>query len=144
MNVTIGRNGVTNRLCQFRQDVWLAVVGNRVDRVEAQPVKVIFRQPIECIVNEKVTHSAALRAVEVYAVAPRSLVPVGKELGRVAVEVIPFRTEVVVNHVEENHESAFVSALHKLFKIFGPAITRVGSKRIDAVITPVSLAWKVG
>ena len=87
---------------------------------------------------------AAIWAIEVNSVAPRSAMAIGKKLRRVRPQIIPFRAKVVVDHIQQNHESAVMRALNQIFKIFGTAISAIGSEWENAVISPIALAGKVG
>jgi len=51
-------DAVAHGLREFRQDVGVAVVTDRVDRVETQPVKGEFFEPIKRIVNHEIAHRA--------------------------------------------------------------------------------------
>ena len=51
-----------------------------MNRVQSQSVKIIFGKPIQGIVNKEVAHDPAFITIEIYTVAPRSFVTVGKEL----------------------------------------------------------------
>src|ERR1700736_1776013 len=104
VHVAVGRHRTMDRLSYFSEYVWLRIVGDRVHGIEAQPVEVIFVQPVQRIVDGIVANRAAFRTVKVNSVSPRSLVAIGKELGGVGPKVIPFRAEVVINDIQQNHE----------------------------------------
>src|ERR1700686_2348151 len=72
------------------------------------------------------------------------LMPSPQELGSLGPEIISFRAKVVVNNIQQNHESAVMGTLDQLFEIFGSAVSTIGSEGEDAVVTPVALAGKVG
>ena len=69
----------------------------------------------------------------------------GKELWRVYAEVIPFGTEVVVNHIEQHHDSALMGGLHPtLLDLRGVRKDAVGREGNLSVITPISFTGKFG
>src|ERR1700690_2477943 len=103
----------------------------------------IFVQPIECVVDEKLPDCISFRAVEVNALAPGGMMTIGKELWSVTAEVISYRAKVVVDDIQQNHNSPAVGGLNQVFKVLRPAITAVWSVWIDTVITPISPARKV-
>src|ERR1022692_2842614 len=103
----------------------------------------IFVQPVERIVNEEIANRVAFRTVVVDAIAPWSVMAVGKKLRSIGMEIVPLRPKVVVNDIEQNHDAVAVCALNELFQIFRPAVITVGSKRQDSVVTPISSARKV-
>ena len=67
-------------LRQFGQDVGVAVVDDRVHRVEPQPVEIVLLEPIERVLDHEVAHRAARDAVVIDRRAPRRAVPLGKEI----------------------------------------------------------------
>src|SRR5580704_18704858 len=103
----------------------------------------IFGQPIKCVVDEKVADNPAIGTIKVNSIAPRCTVSIGEELRRVGAEIVSFRAKVIVDNIEEDHDSAPVGALHQILEILRPAVTAIGREREDAVIAPIALAWKV-
>ena len=93
--------------------------------------------------DKEIPDGPALSTVEVNAISPRSVVPVGKKLRSITIQVISLWAEVVVDHIQQNHHSAVMGALHQVLEVFGPPITAIGSEWVDAVVTPIALAWKV-
>src|SRR6202158_4543630 len=144
VDVAIRPDGTPDGLGQFCEDVGRGVVDDRVNRVQTQSVEMVFGQPVERVVDEEVPHDLTVEAIEVDAVPPGSRVPIGKELWRVRPEIISFRAKVVVDNIQQNHESGVMATLNQLFEIFGSAVGAIGSEGEDAVVTPVALAGKVG
>ena len=103
-----------DRFGQFGENVGFRVIDDGVHRIQTQSIEMVFVQPVERVVDEEVADRPALWAIEVDPVAPRSTMAIGKELRRVGSEIIPFRAKVVVDHVQENHDSAFVRALNQI------------------------------
>jgi hypothetical protein len=117
--------------------VRLAVVGDGVDRVEPQPVEVVFLQPIERIVEEEVAHHAAAFTIHIDPGAPWCRVAIGKEALGVGVKIVSGWAEVIVDHIEEHHEAQLVRPLDETLEILRAAIGCVRGIRQDAVIAPV-------
>src|SRR6185312_4065154 len=90
------------------EDVRLARVEDGVHRVESEAVEMIFLQPVERVVDEKVAYRAAPRALEVHGRAPGSRVPSGEELRRVQMKEVALGPEVVVDHVEHHCDAVGV------------------------------------
>src|SRR6185312_5025867 len=76
--------------------------------------------------------------------APRRLVSAGEEGRRVNRQIITVGTEMVVDDVEEETETARVTGLDKALQIVGRAVTRIRSIEQNAVIAPVPRAGKIG
>jgi hypothetical protein len=111
VDVAIRLDGTPDSIGQCSEDVGCGVVDDRVNRVQTQSVEMVFGQPVESVVDEEVPHDSAVEAIEVDAVSPGSRVPISEELWRVGPEIISFRAKVVVNNIQQNHESAFMGTL---------------------------------
>src|SRR4051794_34302019 len=122
-------------------DVPWRVVLDRLYRVEPKTIDVVLTDPVESVLHEMPTHLLATNIVVVDAVAPRSLVVVGEVRTKEA-KVIPFRAEMVVNHVEHHGEAALVSRIDELLQTFRAAITCVYGVVRSAVIAPSALTGK--
>ncbi len=134
----------TDVRCECVEEARVRVVGDRVHRVEPQPVEVVFLEPVERVVNEEPAHDLARVVVEVESAAPRRVVAIREELRRVEMQIVSFRAEVVVDDVEQNHEPARVRVLHEALELLGPSVAVLGRKRQHAVIAPVARAGRVG
>src|SRR5260370_39246887 len=97
---------------QVSEDGRRGIVDDRVNRVQAQSVEMVFGQPVERVVDEEVPHDSAVSAIEVDAVSPGSRVPISKELWRVGPEIISFRAKVVVDNIQQDHQSAVIGTLN--------------------------------
>src|SRR5712675_1675260 len=64
---------------EFGQKMGGGIVNDCVNRVQPESVEMIFRQPVEGVVDKKVADGSTLRAVEVDGVAPRRSMPIGKK-----------------------------------------------------------------
>ena len=60
------------------------------------------------------------------------------------IEIIAFRTKVIVNHIEKNHEALIVCRLDQGFQLFRTAVAVAGCKKQGSVIPPVVAARKLG
>src|SRR3954452_14793940 len=110
MNFAIG-DAAPDRLAEFADDVGLALVEDRVDRIEAKPVEVELVEPIESIVYEKITHRPAAGSTKIDRRAPWRLMSVGEEIRRDRRQIIPLGAEVVVDDVEKHSEPARMARL---------------------------------
>src|SRR5215471_16343268 len=102
---------------QFMENVWFRVIEDCVNCVQSQTVEVEFNEPIKGIVYEKIPHGPAIRPREVDCVAPRSVKSTSEELWRISAQVITFRTKMVVDHVQEDHQSFLVCGLNEMLQI---------------------------
>jgi hypothetical protein len=70
-------------------------------------------------------------------------VPIGEGLRRDGVEVGALRPEVVVDHIEHDHQAARVRRLHQGFQVLGAAVGTVRRIGQHAVIAPVPPAREI-
>src|SRR5947209_20628694 len=92
-----------------------AVIRDRVNGIETKTVDVELFEPVKRVVQEEITHGPLF--VEGKAAAPRRLMPLGEERFGESVQVISARAEVIVDNVDENHESERVRAIDQLLQI---------------------------
>src|SRR5215472_4796030 len=127
-----------NLLGKLSDDIGTRVIGDRVNSVQPQAVKVIFLEPVERVMDEEITNNPAVCAVEIDSPAPGRAMAIGKELGRIQAQLVPLGTEVVVNHVEKDHQPFIMRALNKLFQVFRTAIRTVRGVGQNSVIAPIA------
>jgi hypothetical protein len=120
-----------------------AEVEDAVNRVQAKSVDVIFIEPIERVLDEEAPHAIAAWTIEVKGLTPGCVVTVGEVRTKLG-QVIPFRAEVIVDDIEYYSESFAMTGVHQLFESARAAVGRVGRVKIDAVVTPVAAAGKLG
>src|SRR5579864_2764212 len=144
VNLPFGSESFPNSLGELQQNVRLGVVNDGMHGVKTQAVEVIFLQPVKRVVNEKISDHATVGTVKVDRVSPWSAMAIGEKLRRISVQVVSFRTEVVVDHVEKNHQALGVSCLNEMLQVFGAAIRGVWRIRQNTVIAPISSAWEIG
>src|ERR1700691_1453858 len=119
------------------------IIHDRMNRIQAQSVEVIFIQPVECVVDKEVANGAATFSIKVDGIAPWRLVPRSEELWSVEAEVVPFGPEVVVDDIQKHHQAVCMSALNEALKIFRTTVEAVWSERQNAIVPPVALSGKI-
>ena len=70
--------------------------------------------------------------------------PLGKELGRVKVQVVALRAEMVVDHVQEDHQAPGVGGLHQPLEVLGVAVSGGRGERQGTVVAPAAPAGEGG
>ncbi len=106
-------------------------------RVDAQPVAVIVTQPHQGIVDEKTPDEFTALAIKVDSLAPRRIKQPMKIRGEFS-EVVSFRPEMVVNHIQDDAQLALMACVDQLFESFRSAVAVVRRVQIDTVITPTA------
>ncbi len=119
------------------------VVDDGVNGVEAQPVEVVFLQPVERVVNGEGAQERRVSAVVVEAGAPGGLVALGEDRAEER-EVIPLGTEVIVDDVEQHLDPVAVRRVHEQLQVLRPAVGGVGGEGQHAVVAPVAPAGEGG
>ena len=115
-------------------------IGNRVHGIEAQAVDAIVEQPHQGVLIEELADFAA---TEIDGLAPGRLPVVAEERGGVLREVVAVRAEVVVDHVDEDHQAHAVSAVDQMLELLGRAVGRRRGERQHAVVAPVAATGKL-
>ena len=131
-------------LRQFIQEVLWSPVDDGVGGVKAQTIDVVLFQPEQRVLQDKLTGFMAAFAVEVQRRSPCRLVLARENLWEVLRQVVSFGTEVVVHHIEHDHQSALMRGFNKALQIFGSPIGRVRGIQQDRVVAPVTRPRKVG
>src|ERR1043166_10243340 len=114
-----------------------------MDCIEAEPIEMKFLEPIKRIVNKKVPDNSAVLAVKINSIAPRCAMPMSKKLWSIRVEIIPFRAEVVVDHIEQHHQTFTMSRLDQAFQIFRAAVGGIWGIGQNAVVSPIAFAEEI-
>ena len=130
-------------LRELVEDVGAAVVLDRVDGVEPEPVEMEGLDPVFGVLDDESAHRSGIRPVEIDRVAPRRAMAAGEEVRRVGREVIPLGAEMVVDDVEQHGDAAAVRGLDEGLEILRPAVARVGRVSVDAVVAPAPAAGKI-
>src|SRR5580698_5152389 len=85
---------------EFVENVFRALVVDRVDSIETQSVEMKRLDPILSGADDEFTDRSRVLAVEVDRVTPRRLVPLGKKGRRVDRQIVSDRAEMIVDDVE--------------------------------------------
>ncbi len=128
---------------EFRYEIGPRVIHNRMDGIQAQSVEIEFVQPVKRVMHEEVAHHARALAVEVDRRTPWRVVRRIEELRRVRGKIVSLRSEMVVDHVEEDHQAARMRRRHQALEILRCAVGRIRGKQQDAVVSPVAFAGKI-
>ena len=141
MNETSGRRRKpADTMTEFLEDRRLSGLGDGVDRVEPQAVEAIAGKPVQRVLDGKRAHD---RHAIINGRSPRGLSR-SKEVGRIIVQVIPFRTEVIVDDVQKHYEPAHMRGIDQGAQIVRTAIGAVRRIQQDAVIAPIAPSREVG
>src|SRR5262249_58940680 len=70
----------TNTFSHLDKNVRFRFIDDGVNGIQPKSVKVVFRQPVERIVNEEVPNDPAVRPIEIDGFTPRRAMPIGEEL----------------------------------------------------------------
>ena len=142
MDVPVGRRRA-HPLGQLLQQMLRAVVEDGMHRVQPQAVEVELLDPVEGVVDDEFAHRAAVRPVEVDRRAPWRLVAIGEGLRRNRVDIGAFRSEMVVDDVEQHHQPAGVGGFDQRLQVLGPAVGGIRGVGQHAVVAPVPAAGKI-
>ena len=135
-----GGSEVPDDPAEIMQDRGLTGLHDGMNGVEPQAVEAIARQPVQRIAD---CEGASLRSAKVDGVPPRRMR--GREQSRcVAMEIIPFGAEMIVDDVEKDHKSARVRGVDQGPQIVRAAIGAVRRVEQHAVIAPVAPSREVG
>ena len=129
--------------CKFGHEIRPRSVGNGVDRVETQSVEIEFVQPVKRVVNEEITYDARAPPVEIDRRAPWRGMRRIEELRRIRGEIVSFRPEMVVDHVEEDHQPPRMRRRHQALEILRRTVGGIRREQQNPVISPVALAGKI-
>src|SRR5687768_13298801 len=67
-----------------------------------------------------------------------------KKLWGIEMQVIALRSEMIVDDIQQHHQSTMMSALYQTLEIFWSTVNTVWCKQQGAVITPITLTRKIG
>ena len=126
---------LVHRRPQFLQKMECRMVENPVNRIEAQGIDAEFRYPKERIVNKEPPDFVAVRPVKIDGCTPRSVVSVGK-VGPKILEIISFRPEMVVDHIQDNRQARLVTGIDQALERRRSPVRVLHREREDAVVGP--------
>ena len=128
-------------LGNFGDDVPRRIVTNGLHGVQAQTIQMIFREPVDGIIDDEAPHAIASFAVVIDRLTPRSLVARG-EVWPKQTEVIALVAEMVVDHIQNDGKAAAMSLVDEAAERFRPAVAGLHGIEPDAVVAPVAAAGK--
>ncbi len=135
-----GGSEVPNHAAQVIEDRGPSRFGDGMNGVEPKAVETIALEPMKRIADRE---GADLRNAIIDSVSPRCMGG-SEECRRVAVEIITFRTEMIVDDIEKHHELAGMRFVDQHAQIIRPPIRAVRRIEQDTVVAPISPAGKVG
>ena len=89
-------------------------VQDGVNRVQTKGVHVKLIQPVKGILDEEAADLIAVRTVEIEGRTPRGLITFG-EVGGVIAETVSFRSQVIVDHVQDHCETLAMTGVDEPF-----------------------------
>src|SRR5262249_34063684 len=128
---------------ELKQKRLRRVIEDCVHRVDAERIDMAFANPIERVLDKIISHLVAVRAVEVQRRAPWRLVTLGEIAPAEIPKVISFRSEVVVNDVENDGETVLVTSVDQALQAVRAAVRVLRSERLHPVVAPVAAAGKL-
>src|SRR3954452_6408673 len=124
-------------------DVFLRFIVNALGRVEAKAVEMEFFDPITAVADEEFADRPGARAVKINRVAPLGGSFAVDVVVRENTEIIPVRSEVVVNDIEDDREADRVRAVDKKPQVIRRTIQTAGGKKVYAVVTPAEFSGEI-
>jgi len=85
VNLAIRPDGSPDRAGQLGENVRRGVVNDRVNCVQAQPIEMVFSQPVERVMDKEIPHGSAFIAIEVDGATPWCVVALGKKLRSIGI-----------------------------------------------------------
>src|SRR5215203_4593406 len=110
-------------------------------RIEAKAIDVKLAPPVGCVLGEELAHGGFF---EVQAVSPWRLVIRIEITLMIDTKIIAVRSQMVVNHIQNDTETARVRRVHQRTQIVWLSIGASRRIQSDAVVTPVPFSGKVG
>jgi hypothetical protein len=102
-----------HRCRELLEEVTRTLILKRVRGIETEAIEMVLPQPLERVRHEEVAHFCAVRAVEVYTVAPWTVVPVCKVVRAERVRVGAVGAKVVVDDVEKHRQAMLVRGVRQ-------------------------------
>ena len=136
MDEAVAPGPLRRRARKLGEHVLAGSVRYGVDGVEAQAVEVKLLEPVQCVVHDERPRDLGAGPVEVDGISPGCFALATEERRSIAMQVIAFRTEVVVDDVEEDGQASDVTRIHEGLERFPPSVARVGGEGQDPVVAP--------
>src|ERR1700761_3442183 len=110
--------------------------------VKSQSVTVVILEPHQSVVAEEASYLIAATLVQIHRIAPRRLVP-RRQVRTELVRIVSNWAEMVVDHVQDDAQSARVARIHETFKSVRSAIRLVGCEERNTIVSPPALACEL-
>src|SRR6266550_2209467 len=102
-----------------------------MDRIEAQTGEAILDQPVQRVLDKK---TSDLIAAEIDRAAPWCCDVRAKHFGRVQMQIISVGSKMVVDDIQENHQTTIVSSVNQTLQLVRRAVTAFRRKKQNSVI----------
>src|SRR5690606_21887879 len=119
------------------------VVKHCMDSIASQTIKMIVGHPMDGIVAKVLSNTIRPFAVKINGIAPRRPIQIG-EVGAEFPEIISFRADVVIHHIQHDSNSLGMTGVYQLFQTLRPTVGMLYSIGENAVVTPISTTGKLG
>jgi hypothetical protein len=107
---------------------------------KAQAIEAIFLQPVQRVVEEEVAHLRRSKSIA----GPHGVFTPSRKNGLAyCAQIIAVRSEVVIDHVEEDHQTETMRGVDQCLQFIGRAVGRIGRVGQHAVVTPIAAAAEV-
>ncbi len=138
MHVAARAGPAPHGLGQLVQDVTRRPVVDRVHGVQAEAVQVVLLEPVEGVVHHEPASDLGGRAVEGEPGAPRRVAAARDQGRRVGAEIVAFRAEVVVDHVEHHRDAVRVRGIDQRLEVLGAPVGGVRREEQHPVVAPAA------
>src|SRR5581483_358089 len=109
-----GAGCLARRAPDCPDNVFLRLIADGVRGVETKSIEMKFLNPVTRVGDEKFANRRRIRAVEINHLAPLVSRPALQIIVRESAEIVSFRSEMVVNDVENHAQPQRVRAIDKL------------------------------
>src|SRR3954452_23966107 len=109
---------------------------NVLRRVKAQSVQMKLTNPICRVLTKKLAHGPAIFAVKIKPLAPVGGVVLRKIIRRKFGEIVPVRTQMVINHIQNYPNPERVRPIYKSAHLIRRAIDGGRSIGLNSIISP--------
>ena len=128
------------RAGDLAHNIGRALVAYGMDGIEPQTVKAVFLDPEQGVVHEEIAHQPIALAVEIDCGTPGRAMRRIEKLWAICVKIVPVGTEVVVDHVEQHHQSQRMRCIDQRLQFIRTTIASCRGEWQHAVVTPVATA----
>src|SRR5213083_2413723 len=139
-----GAGGASRFTVDFEKNMRRRLIEDLLRCIQPETVKVEFFNPVGRIGDEEFADGCGIRSIEVDRFAPFILITAGEVVRGKFFQVIPVRTQVVVNDIENDAESHTMRPVNERQELIWCAVEMSRGKERSTVIAPTELAWKFG